>query len=433
MKIKGLYQPTYTKQLPDGTRETRRSEGWWFQYYANKKRHRVNLADFAGGQPVKDRRVAERLAAKVLHRSEEKRANLVDPLDEHARRPLEEHVKDFETAFEARDVVDAHRDRSLRYVREFVTDSKAAVLQDVDGTRASEWLSSFRAKGRSARTVNARRAALRQFGGWLVRERRVAFDPFLSLSRLNEDADRRHERRALRLDELPRLLDAARRRPLEDATRPRKIRTQLVSPALSEDEKARLVKLGELRALVYAVAAGTGLRRGELGRTRWQDVDLDLARVSVPASSAKSRKDQFVDLRSDLALALKAFKPADAKASSLVFPADVFPNLRTFKQDLLAAGLARVEEDENGKERIVTADEEGRVFDFHALRTTLGSQLAAAGVHPAVAKTIMRHSTIELTMKHYTDARLLDTKGALERLTPDSSPDFASGRGHRLG
>ena len=47
-------------------------------------------------------------------------------------------------------------------------------------------------------------------------------------------------------------------------------------------------------------------------------------------------------------------------------------------------------------------DTAGRVVDFHALRHTAGSLLAAAGVHPKVAQSIMRHSTIDLTMSRYT-------------------------------
>jgi len=47
-------------------------------------------------------------------------------------------------------------------------------------------------------------------------------------------------------------------------------------------------------------------------------------------------------------------------------------------------------------------DAAGRFLDFHSLRHTTGSLLAAAGVHPKVAQTVMRHSTIDLTMSRYT-------------------------------
>ncbi len=37
-------------------------------------------------------------------------------------------------------------------------------------------------------------------------------------------------------------------------------------------------------------------------------------------------------------------------------------------------------------------------MDFHALRSTLSSNLAAADVHPRTAQELLRHSTIDLTM-----------------------------------
>ena len=50
------------------------------------------------------------------------------------------------------------------------------------------------------------------------------------------------------------------------------------------------------------------------------------------------------------------------------------------------------------------------------------THLAKAGVAPRVAQSLMRHSKLELTMKTYTDPKLLDTVGALEAL-PKLRPD----------
>ena len=44
---------------------------------------------------------------------------------------------------------------------------------------------------------------------------------------------------------------------------------------------------------------------------------------------------------------------------------------------------------------------EGEKADFHSLRHTTGAWLALAGVHPKVVQTVMRHSTITLTMDTY--------------------------------
>ena len=67
----------------------------------------------------------------------------------------------------------------------------------------------------------------------------------------------------------------------------------------------------------------------------------------------------------------------------------------------------------------------GKVADFHSLRHTCGSWVAAAGVHPKVIQRIMRHSTITLTMDRYTHAFKSDEINALDKL-PDLS--YSGGR-----
>ena len=75
-------------------------------------------------------------------------------------------------------------------------------------------------------------------------------------------------------------------------------------------------------------------------------------------------------------------------------------------------------------------DEAGRVFDFHALRHHFISKLAAAGVHPKVAQTLARHSTITLTMDRYAHLGLFDQTAALDKLPrlPASQSDSEARR-----
>lgn len=99
-------------------------------------------------------------------------------------------------------------------------------------------------------------------------------------------------------------------------------------------------------------------------------------------------------------------------------------------KDFLRAGIARRVDvvDAEGKPvkigtgkrervrtRIVVEDDEGRVIDLHALRTTLGTQLARVGVTPQVAQRIMRHGDYRTTLKHYTVLGLTDTAAAMDR------------------
>jgi len=62
----------------------------------------------------------------------------------------------------------------------------------------------------------------------------------------------------------------------------------------------------------------------------------------------------------------------------------------------------------------------GRYCDFHSLRHTTGSLLAASVVHPKVAQKIMRHGDINLTMSLYTH-----TLRGQEADAVNSLPDFS--------
>ena len=113
-------------------------------------------------------------------------------------------------------------------------------------------------------------------------------------------------------------------------------------------------------------------------------------------------------LRPDVAQELQAWlkrrgkRGADHSGSTPLFdvPASM---IRVFDLDVAAAGIAKV-------------DERGRTVDVHALRHTFASHLMAAGVAPRTAQAAMRHSTLELTTRTYTDPKLLDVAGAVNSL-----------------
>ncbi len=90
----------------------------------------------------------------------------------------------------------------------------------------------------------------------------------------------------------------------------------------------------------------------------------------------------------------------------------VFPTAvtnRTHQRDFERAGIQRV-------------DADGRVVDFHALRTTYGTELALQGVAPQLAQRLMRHGDYRTTLQHYTVLGLADTAVALENLPTIGAP-----------
>jgi len=147
---------------------------------------------------------------------------------------------------------------------------------------------------------------------------------------------------------------------------------------------------GPERATLYRLAVETGLRANELRALKVNSFDLHGPTVSVEAAYSKHRRRDTLPLRPDMAEALRGFlagKLPTARAFNM--PKHRGDLVDMLRKDLAAAGIPY-------------QDESGRYTDFHSLRHTCGSLLAAAGVHPKVAQTIMRHSDINLTMSRYT-------------------------------
>ena len=275
----------------------------------------------------------------------------------------------------------------------------------------------------SARSCNAYRGALVAFCNWCVDTQRLLVNPFEGLPKFNEMADPRRKRRALTEDELLRLLDAARERPLRDAmTIRRGPKKGQATANLRPETRERLLRLGKERALIYKTLFLTGLRRGELASLTIGQLEFEgpIPRALLKAADEKNRQGSEIPLRDDLAEDLKAWIAEMLKAnqeeairkgnpvpSRIDMNAPLFTIPRVlgniFNLDLKAAGIPK-------------RDNRGYTVDVHALRTSFGTHLSKAGVPLRTAQAALRHSDPKLTANVYTDPRLLDVSGALDAL-----------------
>jgi hypothetical protein len=156
------------------------------------------------------------------------------------------------------------------------------------------------------------------------------------------------------------------------------------------------------RRVWYALAYYAGLRRDELGRVTWGDVDFEHGTLTI--RNRKAGRLDTLPLHPTLVAELRAAMPLLAPAalsSSRIFPVKV--HHRTRGRDFVRAGIPAV-------------DADGRVADLHALRTTLGTTLARAGVPVQVAAQAMRHADPRTTQRHYVALGLSDVAGAISRL-----------------
>ncbi len=257
---------------------------------------------------------------------------------------------------------------------------------DITASKVMNYLHEMRAdtkdqRGISAQTFNFYLQAIKQFCRWMVKDRRTTESPVARLDGLNVKTDRRHDRRVLSIEELIRLLDATRYGP---------------------DRKGMT---GPERTMLYQLAVETGLRAGELrSLTRASfSLDGDTPTVTVAAAYSKRRREDTLPLRSELAEELRLFLSQMAPATPVFRMPDRKQAAEMFRADIEAAG-------------IVYRDDAGKVTDFHSLRHTFISNLAAGGVHPKVVQSLARHSTITLTMDRYTHSYHGEQTEALKAL-----------------
>ena len=215
----------------------------------------------------------------------------------------------------------------------------------------------------SAQTYNHYLKNVKEFCKWMVDDQRASESPVKHLQTINVRVDRRHDRRSLEPDEIHRLLET------------------------TQAADKRFGMTGYERALLYRFAAYTGLRTNEIRNLTVSSFDFDNCTVKVKAAYSKRRREDILPLRKDITAELQSFVTGK------------LPTVQVFKvpektAEMLKADLEAV--------NIPYVDDAGRYADFHSLRHSTGSLLAACGVHPKVIQSIMRHSDINMTMSRYT-------------------------------
>lgn len=347
---------------------------------------------------TRDKAIAAQMAARLeeqarRHRqdaedlAELRRRGLIDPVAERladeSRKLLASHLDDHEAILVGKGNTAKYIRLTLADCREVMDACGYEYPADLCPVKLARYVAALKADGRSARTINRKLAAIRGFSRWLCMVERIRTDPLLQVRKLNIRSDRRLIRRALSEDEIARLIEAA------------------------ENGPDVFGMSGADRAMLYRVAVGTGLRAAELRSLTPQSfalADLDRAKVAVEAAYSKHRRRDVLPIRRDLAESVARFiegKPPKAP---------LFPTLPE-----KTAKMMRVDLD-NAKPWIPYRDATGKVADFHALRVTFITRLARAGVTPAVAKSLARHSTIMLTLDVYTDVGESDERAALSKL-----------------
>jgi len=165
--VASLYRKPIVRRDPKtGEKVKTKSKKWWGRYTdALGREKRVPLAT--------DRRAAQAMLQELVQKVERQQAGLEDPAEEQMRRPIEEHLADFETYLRARDVTDGHISATLTHIRKMVVAGRWRRVGDIDAASVTRFLGDLRARGRSAQTYNHYLKAIKHFTRWLERERRI--------------------------------------------------------------------------------------------------------------------------------------------------------------------------------------------------------------------------------------------------------------------
>jgi site-specific recombinase XerC len=238
--------------------------------------------------------------------------------DEDAAISLQElrigdHFEAYLLKLEAAGVSRQHRSNVKRQLSRVAADCRLTRLSDLTTESLQRWLVNQQRSGMGGRTRNTYRAAWIAFGNWCVDSGRLLTNPLEKVSKADEDVDRRRTRRALTEEELERLLQVARSRPLAEAmTIRRGKRKGQTAARLRPKVRQHLDRVGWERSLIYKTLVLTGLRKSELASITVGQVSLEseLPHLVLEAACSKNRESACIPLRADLAEDLRRWLEA---------------------------------------------------------------------------------------------------------------------------
>jgi integrase len=181
-------------------------------------------------------------------------------------------------------------------------------------------------------------------------------------------------------------------------------------PFLRPDEIVRLLACAEVpleRRYVYAVAAYTALRQGELRALRVGDIDLDAMQISVVRQAKNGKEKQrtktsrarIVQIEPNLVPLLRAMMKGKESTDRLLFVGAHNRCAAHLREDLLAAGCAR-------EALHVPKSDPMRIhMKFHNLRDTCLTHMAVRRDAPQDVQWRAGHTTPAMTEAYISNAR----------------------------
>ena len=328
-----------------------------------------------------DKQVAQKRLAEIVAEKEREKAGIIAPKLERdsAVQPIEKHLEDFMADLHTLGRTPDYINKIVARIRHVAQSCRWQLPSDITADSFIGWRSQQTTLG--PKTLNEYLNALNAMLNWMDRNGRILANPLRKLTKVD--------------------------------TRGR----QQLRRAFTDTELERLITVNPNRRLLYLTAAFTGLRIGELRQLVWSDVKLaeGLPRIVARASTTKNRREAVIPLHPKLVEEFRE-RVGTAEVSPV---AQVFPECsnsdRFIRREMQKAGIP-------------VLDESGRKLDFHSLRYTFATRLAAQGVPQRLAQELMRHSDPRLTANIYTDVSKLPTFEAMRTLAWLSTEKDTAGK-----
>lgn len=284
---------------------------------------------------------------------------LLSPLKTEVSKTIAAHLEDWKASLVAKGGTTDNAQQKWVRAKKVLDGCNYVHFADIDCLEVDNYLADINC---SMRTRNHYAGSVQQFTKWMVRNKRASASPLEAVSKVTVTDEK--QRRALSPKDFTKLLQ-----------------TTLDGPMYAQMS-------GFQRSTLYWLASETGYRAKELRSLTASSVDFTSEPVMVllEAKSAKNKKRVRLSITPELATQMR------------ILLKDKLPQTPIFKMPTKTAEMMRSDLEAAG---IPYTDDAGAVFDFHALRCQLATNLIRAGCTENVAQARLRHSTSKLTFDTY--------------------------------
>lgn len=235
----------------------------------------------------------------------------------------------------------------------------------------------------SIATVNRELAVMRKMMRYAYREGWLLRDIFYN-AKVIEASSERARNTTLSFADEQRLLSCLEGEREIDYERTRRGKAENVKATISAENPL-------LKAMII-LALDSGLRRGEILKLRWQDIDLENECIHIVGTHTKTEQERLVPLSARAKDALAEVRTGST--SDRPFP--VSETKTAFKTVARLAGLPDLR--------------------FHDLRRTFVTRQLANGTSTTFVAKVAGHAQIQTTMKHYTDVGVSEIRQINEQI-----------------